>query len=68
MEWFLFAAPVPGPVELDALGVVSFVAQLVALVPLWLFAREAIGFGAAQPERPQLRVVEGGRELSQRAA
>ena len=68
MEWFVFAAPVPGPVEVGTLGWVSFVAQAAALVPLWLVARRALGFGAAKPERQQLRVIEGGRELSRRAA
>ena len=68
MEWFVFAAPVAGPVELGTLGWVSFVAQVTALAPLWLVARRALGFGAAEPERPQLRVIEGGRELSRRAA
>jgi len=66
MEWFIFA--VPEPVEFATLGWFSVVAQIAVLVPLWLVAREALGFGAVAPIRPQLRVVEGGRELSPRAA
>jgi hypothetical protein len=68
MEWFVFAAPVPGPVEFDTLGWISFLAQVAALAPLWLVARRALGFGTPEPNRPQLRIVEGGRELSRRAA
>ena len=68
MEWFVIAAPVPGPLEFGPLGWFSFVAQVVVLAPLWLVARRALGFGASEPERPQLRVIEGRRELSQRAA
>jgi hypothetical protein len=68
MEWLVFPAPVPGLVDLGSLGWISFVAQLTALAPLWLVARRALGFGATEPERPQLRVIEGGRELSRSAA
>jgi hypothetical protein len=68
MEWFAFAAPVPDPVELGFLGWVSFVAQIAALAPLWLVARHALGFGATASERPQLHVIEGGRELRRHAA
>jgi hypothetical protein len=68
MEWYGFAAPVPGPVEFGTLGWMSFVATLTALAPLWLVARRALGFGVVEPERLQLRVIEGGRELSRRAA
>ncbi len=68
MEWFVSAAPVPGPVEFGTLGWFSIVAQVVVFAPLWLVARRALGFGATRPERPQLRVMEGRRELSRRAA
>jgi hypothetical protein len=68
MEWFVSAVPVPGSVEFGTLGWVSFVAQVAALAPLWLVARRALGFGVAAPERPQLRVIEGGKELGRRAA
>ena len=68
MEWFVFAAPVPGPVEIGTLGWLSVVAQAVALMPLWLVARQALGFGAAEREPRQLRLIEGGRELDRRAA
>ena len=68
MEWFVFAAPVPGPVEFATLSWVSVVAHLVVLAPLWLVARQALGFGVTEPERPQLRVIEGRRALSRRAA
>ena len=68
MEWFVCAVPVPGPVEFGTLGWFSVVAQVAVLAPLWLVARRALGFGATEPERPQLRVIEGRRELSPRAA
>jgi hypothetical protein len=68
MEWFVFAAPVPGPVEVGTLGWFSFLAQAVALAPLWLVARRAVGFRAHEPAKgSQLRVIEGGRELSPHA-
>jgi hypothetical protein len=68
MECFVFAATIPGPVEFGTLGWFSAGALVIALAPLWLVARRALGFGAAEPQRPQLRVIEGGRELSARAA
>ncbi len=68
MEWFIFAAPFPEPVEFATLGWFSVMAQIAVLVPLWLVAREALGFRAIASERPRLRVVEGGREFSPRAA
>ena len=68
MEWFVFAAPIPGSVEVGTLGWVSFAAQAVALAPLWLVARRALGFGATKPERPQVRVLEGRRQLRSHAA
>jgi len=68
MEWFVFAAPVPGPVELGTLGWLSLMAQAAALAPLWLVARQALGFRTAGPKRSRLRVIEGGRELSTHAA
>lgn len=67
MEWFVFAVPVPGPLEFGTLGWFSIVAQVVVLTPLWLVARQALGFGATAPARPQLRVIEGRRELSPHA-
>ena len=68
MEWFVIAGPVPGPVEFGTLAWVSFAALGAVLAPLWLVARRALGFGATESERPQLRVIEGRRELSPRAA
>jgi len=67
MEWFLFA-PVPESVEFAALGWLSLFAQVTVLVPLWLVAREALGFRSPERGRPQLRVVEGRRELRPRTA
>ena len=68
MAWFAFAVPVPGPVEFGTLGWFSVIAQLVVFAPLWLVARQALGFGRTEAERPQLRVVEGRSALSPRAA
>ena len=68
MEFMAFGAPVFGAVEFGTLEWVSVVAQLVALAPLWLLARRAVGFGADAPGHPQLRVIEGGRETDRRAA
>ena len=68
MDFVVFAASVPGPVELGTLARVSVVALAAVLAPLWLIARQALGFGAVEPQRPALRVIEDSNELRQRAA
>lgn len=68
MEWFVFAALVPGPVDLSVGGVTACVAFLVACVPLVVAARHALGVRLGERETPQLRVFEGRKDLSRRAA
>lgn len=69
MEWFVFAAPVPGPVEFTVSGGAAFaVALATALTPVVLAVRHALGLDKAAPAAPQLRVIEGGKELGQQAA
>jgi len=69
MEWFVLAAPVPGAVEFSVSSVPAFVVMLlVAVAPVALAVREALGFGSVSRSAPQLRVLEGGKELSRRAA
>ncbi len=68
MDSVVFAASVPGPVELATLAWVSVVALAAVLAPLWLVARQALGFGAVKPQRRALRVIEGSSQLCQRAA
>jgi hypothetical protein len=67
MEWLIFAAPVPGPVDFPIGGAAFAVALLAALTPVVLAVRHALGLGAAPAPR-QLRVIEGGKELGQQAA
>jgi hypothetical protein len=70
MNFFSYTVPgpVPVPLDLSVLGWVSVVAVATALAPLWLVARQAIGFGAARSDRSRMRVVESGEEFTQRAA
>lgn len=69
MEWFVFAAPVPGVVEFHAAGGVSVITGLlVALTPVVLAVRQRFGLNKPESQGPQLRVIEGGKELSRRAA
>ena len=69
MEWFVFAAPVPGPVEFTVGGRAVFaVLAAVALTPVVLAVRHALGLAGRSPEAPQLRVIEGGKELGRQAA
>ena len=67
MEWFI-VAPAPGPVEFSVGGLIACVAFLVACVPLVLAARHARGLQFAKRERTEWRVLEGGKDLRQRAA
>ncbi len=68
MEWLIFAAPVPGPVDFPVGGAAFAVALLAALTPAVLAVRHALGLGATAPAPRQLRVIEGGKELGQQAA
>ena len=69
MEWFVFAAPVPGPVEFTVGSGAAFAVLLAtALAPVFLAVRSALGLANAGPEAPQLRVIEGGKELRRQAA
>jgi hypothetical protein len=69
MEWFIFAAPVPGPFEFSVGSGAAFAVMLaVALTPVALAVRHALGLATASPEAPQLRVIEGGKDLGRQAA
>jgi hypothetical protein len=70
MEWFVSLAPVPdGAVEFSVgSGAIALAAALVALTPLWLVLRRALGWNPVEHAAPQLRVIEGGKELKRRAA
>jgi len=69
MEWFVFAAPVPGPVEFSVGGAAAFITSVaIALTPIALAVRHALGFGPAASQSPQLRVIEGGKEIRRQAA
>jgi len=69
MEWFVLSNPVPAaaafPMAVAGLVAVGFVA---AVIPVLVAARGAWAARKVAPAVPQLRVVEGGRELSRRAA
>ena len=69
MEWFVFAAPVPGVLELSVkTGLVWVVGLLAVFTPVALVVRHAFGLGSIDATATQLRVVEGGKELDRRAA
>ena len=69
MEWFVLSAPVPGAVEFNVgIGTAFVSVVLAAGTPLFLALRAALTGRAATREVPQLRLVEGGKELSRRAA
>jgi len=68
MDFHIFAATVPGPIELGTLAWLSLAAVAAALAPLGLVLRHVLGFRSAEPERAQLRLIEGGRELGRKAA
>ena len=68
MEWFVFAAPVPGPVEFTIGGNILFgVLLALALTPVGLVVRHALGLGSGI-NTPQLHVINGGKEVRQQAA
>ena len=69
MEWFVFAAPVPGPVEFTVGGSAVFaVLAAVVLTPVALAVRHALGFAERRPATSPLRVIDGGKELGRQAA
>jgi hypothetical protein len=70
MELFVYLAPaLDRAVDLPVGSVAAVLAALVvALVPLMLVVRHAVGFGSAEAAAPQLRVIEGRKELGRRAA
>jgi hypothetical protein len=68
MEWLIFAAPVPGPVDFPIGGAAFAVALLAALTPVVVAVRHALGQIDAAPTAPQLRVIEGRKDLGQQAA
>jgi hypothetical protein len=68
MEWLIFAAPVPGPVDFPIGGAAFAVALLAALTPVVVAVRHAFGHVNAAPTAPQLRVIEDRKELGQQAA
>jgi hypothetical protein len=70
MEWYVFTAPVPAALEYGVVATPALVAALAAAVaPVVLAARQALGLGTTDVERPQLRVLDGGKdELARRAA
>jgi len=69
MEWFIFAAPVPGPIEFSVCSGAAFAVGLaVALTPVALVVRHALGFATAATGARQLRVIEGGKEVGRQAA
>lgn len=68
MEWFVLAAPIPGPVEFTVGSGVVLAALATALTPVVLALRHALGRASAAPNAPQLRVIEGGKEPRRQAA
>ena len=69
MECFIFGASVPGPVDFVVGSGATFAVFLAAaLPPVILVVRHALGLATTASTVPQLRVVEGGKELGRRAA
>src|SRR5262249_35379359 len=68
MECFIFGAAVPGPVDFVVGSGATFAVFLAALPPVILVVRDALGLATTAPTVPQLRVVEGRKELGRRAA
>jgi hypothetical protein len=68
MEWSVVVAPIPKALEFGVGGGAVFgTALLVALAPVLLVVRQALA-ARARRETPQLRLIEGSKELSPRAA
>ena len=69
MEWFIVTAPVPAAVDFTfALGPAVLAVLAIVLAPVALVLRDTMRAGSTRPDRPQLQVVEGGKELGRRAA
>ncbi len=70
MELFVYLTPaLDRAVDLPVGSVAAVLAALVvALVPLMLVVRHAVGLGSAEAAAPRLRVIEGRKELGRRAA
>jgi len=68
MNWFMPTAPFAITIDFGGAAAIAVVAWLVIGAPSWLALRDLVGLGSARRERPQLRVVEGGREPRRRAA
>jgi len=70
MEWFIMAAPVPGPLSIEIGTHAAFlVALAVALAPVLIAARHTFS-RMVKPSfaAPRLRVVDGGKQLRPRPA
>jgi hypothetical protein len=68
MEWSVVVAAIPNALEFGVGGGAVFgAALLVALAPVLLMVRQALA-AWAQRETPQLRLIEGSKELRPRAA
>jgi hypothetical protein len=70
MEWFVLLAPLPAAaVDASATSGATLVTTLMAaLTPALLALRQTLRKTAVAPDAPQLRVIEGGKELGRRAA
>ena len=69
MEWIVLPAPVPGAVEFTIGSAPALAAMLLtAVAPALLVVLDLLRGGRQIPEVPQLRVIDGGKELGRRAA
>jgi hypothetical protein len=69
MEWFVLLAPVPnGALEFSVGAVGVILALLVAVVPVLLVLRHALDAEEVTLEAPQLRVIDGLKDLWGHAA
>ena len=67
MEWLVYLAPVPASVDINVGGGAAIVAAVAALAPLVLVLRRFVRVRPSN-EVPQLRLVEGRKQLPARAA
>jgi len=69
MEWFVLNAQVPAAADFSlAAGGLVAAGLFAAVTPLVLAARASLLERKRAAGTPQLRIVDGGRELSRRAA
>jgi hypothetical protein len=68
MEWFLFAAPLPGAIALNLGDALSVIGGLATLAPAFLLARRGFELAAQVVRARGQRVINGGRELSRNPA